>query len=104
MARSRRKTPILPMTGGETDKPFKRAEHQRERSTVRARLRAGADDTSLPSPKTYGDPCKGDKDGKTFLGRCQSIEQIAEFNAEIRTRSKSEAKRVQREMHKLLAK
>lgn len=65
MARSRRKTPIVGITTAETEKPFKVAEHRRERRTIKAKLRH---DDDLPDPKAFGDPWDGDKDGKQWLG------------------------------------
>lgn len=41
MSRSRRKTPIIGMTTAESDKPFKQAEHRRERRAVKAVVKAG---------------------------------------------------------------
>lgn len=69
MSRSKRKTPIRGVTTAPSDKPFKLAEHRRERTQVKARLRTLADDTALPSPKLYGEPWDGLKDGKMYLGR-----------------------------------
>jgi hypothetical protein len=63
MSRSRKRTPIIPITLAESDKPFKQAEHQRERAAVRAAIGAGED---VPSPRSFGDPAKGPKDGKQY--------------------------------------
>ncbi len=52
------------MTTAETDKPFKVAEHKRERRAVRAAVRAGDD---LPAPKAFGNPWAADKDGKQWV-------------------------------------
>jgi hypothetical protein len=68
MSRSKRKNPIVAFTSHESDKPYRKAEHKRERAQVRLILRATADDTALPSPKVFGDPVKGLKDGKLYVG------------------------------------
>lgn len=64
MSRSRRKTPIIPHTLAESDKPFKQQEHQRERSAVRDALRT--DQEVLPHPKQFGDEWSAPKDGKQY--------------------------------------
>lgn len=64
MSRSQRKTPIIGITTAVSDKPFKRDEHRRERSTVRTILHASADDLAVPMPRAFGDPWKAPKDGK----------------------------------------
>lgn len=64
MTRSRRKTPIIGMTKASTDKPFKTAEHRRERRSVRATVKQLEE---APSPKLFGDPWHADKDGKQWL-------------------------------------
>ena len=64
MTRSIRRTPIVGVTTAETDKPFKAREHRRERRAVKVAL--GADEP-LPDRRAFGDPWKGDKDGKQFL-------------------------------------
>lgn len=67
MSRSSRKTPIIPVTTAVTDKPFKRAEHGRERVASRAAL-VRLEGDRCPHPKRYGDPWDGGKDGKVWLG------------------------------------
>lgn len=70
MSRSRKKHPITGVTGSETEKEFKRQEHQRERSHVRDALMDAikgileSDKEILPHPKQFGDPWDGPKDGK----------------------------------------
>lgn len=64
MSRSRRKTPIVGMTTAESDKPFKEAEHRRERRSVRAAVKQLED---APDPKLFGNPCHAEKDGKQWL-------------------------------------
>jgi hypothetical protein len=64
MTRSRRKTPITGITCAESDKPFKRAEHSRERSRVRQALHVGEEP---PHPKAFGNPWKSEKDGKQYV-------------------------------------
>ena len=65
MSRSRKKTPIIGHTKAESEKAFKQAEHQRERTAVRDALRTGSE--ILPAEKEFGNPWKGDKDGKQWL-------------------------------------
>jgi hypothetical protein len=50
-----------------TDKPFKIAEHQRERQRVRQTLRTDVDDVAIPSRRAFGDPAKAPKDGKQYV-------------------------------------
>lgn len=69
MSRSRRKSPIVGITTADSDRPFKRAEHRRERTAVRMRLTDDADHATLPHAKRYGDPWRGEKDGKHWLDR-----------------------------------
>lgn len=64
MSRSRRKTPIVGMTTAPTDKPFKEAEHRRERRSVRTRVKQLDE---IPDPKQFGNPWHGEKDGKQWL-------------------------------------
>jgi hypothetical protein len=64
MSRSFRKTPILPVTSAASDKPFKEQEHRRERRAVKIVLETRGE---VPHRRTYGDPWRGDKDGKRFL-------------------------------------
>ena len=52
------------MTTAETDKPFKMAEHRRERRAVKAALKAAA---PLPDPVAFGNPWASEKDGKQYL-------------------------------------
>jgi len=63
MSRSRRKTPIAGVTTASSDKQFKKAEHSRERVTARIAVVRGDDP---PHRKSFGDPWKGDKDGKLY--------------------------------------
>jgi len=63
MSRSRRKTPIVPVTVAESDKAFKAREHRRERRAVATALANGDEP---PAPKAFGDPWKGEKDGKVW--------------------------------------
>lgn len=65
MSRSRKKNPITGMTTAETEKEYKRQEHQRERAGVRAALADfDAEGEALPHPKEFGNPWAGPKDGK----------------------------------------
>lgn len=63
MSRSRRKTPIAGVTNAASDRPFKIIEHGRERAATRQALAKGAEP---PSSKAFGDPWRGEKDGKLF--------------------------------------
>ena len=56
--------PITGMTTAPSDKPFKKAEHSRERTAVRIALEQGDE---LPSPRAFGDPASSEKDGKQYL-------------------------------------
>jgi hypothetical protein len=63
MSNSRKKTPIIGMTSARSDKPYKRAEHSRQRSAVKVALSQGRE---LPSPRLFGDECSSEKDGKQY--------------------------------------
>lgn len=67
MSRSRRKTPICGITTSPSDKLYKKQEHQRERSSVKAKLKHTVDSDALPDKKQFGDPWGGQKDGKQYL-------------------------------------
>jgi hypothetical protein len=99
MSRSRKHTPIAGMTCAESEKSFKRAEHQRERAQVRQTLRTTADETSIVSSKTFGNPWAGPKDGKGYM---RDVTAIAEHSAGLKRQT--DAKRLHRELHKLLGK
>lgn len=62
MSRSRRKTPMGGMAKAESEKEFKRQEHQRERANVRS---GEIDDVNS---KAFGNPWAGPKDGKRYWG------------------------------------
>lgn len=64
MSNSHRKTPKRGVTSAASDKAFKTLEHRRERRAVKESVKAGED--TLHS-KTYGNPWRGDKDGKIFI-------------------------------------
>ncbi len=63
MSRSHRKTPISGVTSAASDKRFKKAEHSRERSAAKVAVTKGK---QPQSPKAFGDPWKGEKDGKLY--------------------------------------
>lgn len=65
MSRSRRKTPIMAIAG-DTDKPFKVQEHQKQRSKVKALLKQDPE-ADLPDEKEFGDPWDSMKDGKQWI-------------------------------------
>ena len=67
MSRSRKKKPVVRFSMAESEKPYKRQEHGRERAAVRNALRRGAEP---PSRRSYGDPALGPKDGKTYAPEC----------------------------------
>jgi hypothetical protein len=62
MSRSRKKHPGGGIAVADSDKPFKTAEHKRERRCVRAAL-ARAEEPRLA---IYGNPWKAPKDGKQY--------------------------------------
>ena len=63
MSRSFRRVPIIGRTTSESDKPYKVAEHRRERRTVRQLIPGGGD---LPAGQAFGNLCKSPKDGKQW--------------------------------------
>ncbi|PTD20431.1 hypothetical protein [Sphingomonas fennica] len=63
MSRSRRKIPIAGVTTAASDKPFKQSEHGRERTAAKIALAKGDEPASR---KAFGDPWRGEKDGKAF--------------------------------------
>lgn len=65
MSRSRKKTPIFGITTARSDKPFKKAEHQRERSAVKKALAQRKE--LLPHPKKFGNPWASPKDGRKWF-------------------------------------
>ena len=67
MSRSRKKYPVVAATCAESEKDYKRAEHQRERHHVRQRLRVSVDDADRRLHRApFGDPWGGPKDGKRY--------------------------------------
>lgn len=70
MARSRKKTPIHSYAA-ESDKPYKKFEHGRERSKVKQILRTTEDydDLALPHKEEFGEPWNSPKDGKGYWQR-----------------------------------
>jgi hypothetical protein len=67
MSRSRRKTPIIGITSAPSDKPWKVAEHKRERRVTRAVLALSLDgDDARLHGRNYGDPWCSEKDGKAY--------------------------------------
>lgn len=74
MSRSHRKTPIIPITAAESDKPFKVDEHRRERRTLRAILTKTHDgDDRRLNANVFGDPSRGNKDGKQYYPGAKSL-------------------------------
>jgi len=63
MTRSRKKRPGGGIAIADSDKPYKRMEHRRERRAAVAAIRSGDDP---PHPKSFGDPYHSSKDGKTY--------------------------------------
>ncbi len=67
MSRSRKKHPIGGNTKAESERGFKRSEHQRERHHVRQRLRVSGDDADARlHGAPFGNPHCGPKDGKQY--------------------------------------
>jgi hypothetical protein len=62
MSRSYKRHPGGGHTVAESDKPYKTAEHRRERRKAAAALARGEE----PPEDNYGDPCKSPKDGKQY--------------------------------------
>jgi hypothetical protein len=62
MSRSRKKKPGGGIAVADSDKPFKTAEHRRERRAAAAALKGGNE----PSPADYGNPYRAPKDGKQY--------------------------------------
>jgi hypothetical protein len=54
------------MTTAESDKPYKKQEHSRERSHVKQALNC---DHLIPDPKEFGSRWKGPKDGKQYWAK-----------------------------------
>ncbi|MBU3032394.1 hypothetical protein [Paracoccus marinaquae] len=64
MSRSRKRTPVVGITTAPSDKPYKVAEHRRERRSAKVSIGNGAEPEH---PKAFGDPWRGEKDGKAYL-------------------------------------
>lgn len=64
MSNSYRKTPKRGVTSAASDKAFKSFEHRRARGEAKESVNAGED---APHAKEYGNPWRGDKDGKTSI-------------------------------------
>ena len=62
MSRSRKKQPGGGIAIADSDKPYKTAEHRRERRQATAALRHGEE----PPATDYGNPYHAPKDGKQF--------------------------------------
>ena len=65
MSRSLRKTPIVGNTTATSEKSFKRRAHRNERAAVRIAL---AHDSDARDSHAFGNPWRGDKDGKQYIG------------------------------------
>jgi hypothetical protein len=76
MAHSRKKTPVIGITGAESEKPEKQANHRRERKRVRQTLATEPDIETLPHTKQLSSPWSMAKDGKVFLGRRASSKDL----------------------------
>lgn len=63
MSRSRKSRPGGGIAVADSDKPFKVAEHRRERRVAAASLRAGKEDCPVDD---YGNPYRSPKDGKQY--------------------------------------
>ena len=75
MARSRRHTPIIGLTGNRSpgQKLFKKQEHSRERSAIKQKLKQGEYE-NLPSPKQFGNEWDSPRDGKTYFGNGPTLQ------------------------------
>ena len=68
MSRSKRKTPIVPVTTAETEKPDKAAWHRRHRHAEKARLNVAGIEYVYRSHKEHSNPWSMSKDGKKYWG------------------------------------
>jgi len=68
MARSKRKTPIIGITGATSEKAEKQAAHRKERRKVRGVLSGRAETELLPHTREVSNPWSMSKDGKTYVG------------------------------------
>jgi hypothetical protein len=68
VARSRKKTPIAPITSAESEKADKLAAHRRERRKIRQRMMVDADADALPHTREVSNPWTYAKDGKVYRG------------------------------------
>ena len=64
MSRSRKKKPGGGIGAARSDKPYKKTEHQRERTAIRVAL--VKDTIDLVDPRKFGNPYKSPKDGKQY--------------------------------------
>ena len=72
MSRSRKKMPVTGITCAESDKPFKVAEHRRERRHVAVQLHVNPDDAAPRlHPAPFGNPWAAPKDGKQIWTKNQ---------------------------------
>lgn len=71
MSRSRRKTPIMGITGNNsTQKKFKQKEHKRERKLVNQKDLLIEE---CPNPKEFGNEWASPRDGKAWFGNCKYL-------------------------------
>ena len=66
MARSKRHTPIIPITSARSEKADKVAAHKKERRKVRTRLRTDPEPELLPHTRELSNPWSMAKDGKVY--------------------------------------
>lgn len=68
MSRSRKKSPVTPVTSAESEKSDKQAAHRRERHKVRTKLAVDPEPEILPHTREVSDPWAFAKDGKVYRG------------------------------------
>ena len=76
MARSRKKTPKSGITNAASEKTEKRANHRRERRSVKQTLHVNPAVDVLPHTRELSDPGSMAKDGKVFLGNRASRKDL----------------------------
>ena len=70
MSKSRKRMPITGSTTAESDKTYKQAEHQRERSAAKIAIQQGEQPLA---PRAYGNPWFSEKDGKQYWADMERV-------------------------------
>lgn len=74
MSRSRRHTPVIPITCAESEADDKREAHQRERTLVRSAMARGDwEGEPMPHRRQAGDPWKWAKDGRQWFPEAKAL-------------------------------